>query len=105
MKSFTSDSEELAPLNEALRTYALSIGVAAAEVKKTGGARLPACRTIGIFNNSANTIYFGEDNTVTTATGFPIAAGAQQILDAGAGVAIWLIAGVAANDVRICELG
>jgi hypothetical protein len=61
----------IAHANGKLYTYAVSVGSTATEITS---ASLPDAERvdIAIFNLSADTAYIGPDESVTTATGFPI---------------------------------
>lgn len=61
-------------------------------------------RRIMIQNLGARAVYIGEDNTVTTATGLEVAAGATLTLEAGPAVDFWAIAASGTQDVRIYEI-
>jgi len=60
-------------------------------------------RAIAIRNNGASTIYLGENDSVTTSTGFPLKADEIFTADATVTGELWAIAG-ASVDVRVIEL-
>ena len=81
---------------------ALSVSTTAVEAKV--GASLLVNRTfLSIYNNGTAIIYYGLDNTVTAASGTPIAK-KQKITASIEGTAsIWLIAASGTHDIRIIE--
>jgi hypothetical protein len=56
-----------------------------------------------MFNAGGTSVYVG-DETVTTATGFPLPAGATLSLDIPAGTKVWAIS-TAAASIRIIKVG
>jgi hypothetical protein len=63
-------------------------------------------KNITITNNGPNTIYIGFDNTVTTSTGTPIAAGSAFSADLGSGTTVYAITTalqVSPADTRVLE--
>lgn len=62
-------------------------------------------RTINIVNFSAQTVYLGGDNTVTSATGFPLLAGATITLQLGLGDAVFGRGASASPTVAYIEAG
>ena len=78
---------------------AFTVGVAAVQLFISNGSR----KSLLILNNSANAIFIGPTNGVTTATGFPLAPGASYSDDLNNGP-IWAISAVAGNNVRTLEL-
>jgi hypothetical protein len=81
----------------------LSIGTAALELK-IGASKLPSRRSVYVFNNSAQDVYVGLGNTVTTANGYPIKIGTERRFDllSTETVALYAISSVA-SDIRIME--
>jgi hypothetical protein len=73
-----------------------------------GGIILAAADTsryaVLIYNVGPNTIYLGRDNTVTTATGYPVPSG-SSFVDTISGDAWYAIAVTGACDVRIITIG
>lgn len=60
-------------------------------------------REITIQNRSSNSMYLGNDNTVTTSTGLEIPKGASATFELSDNVQIWLIAGSGSNSGMIME--
>ena len=62
--------------------------------------------SIAVYNNGASTVYLGAANTVTAATGYPLAAGehyAQDLQDATK--SLWGIVASGTVEVRTIESG
>lgn len=92
----------LNPLNGFVKTTDNTVGTSPVTIPNYG--QLLNRRAVQIYNNSSNTIYIGGSD-VTTATGFPVPAGAYApTLDAGYDLPIYAIAGSAGNDVRVIEI-
>ena len=81
---------------------ALSVSTSAVEAK-VGASALTNRKTLTVFNNSNNTLYWGYSNTVTTSTGTPLFKSQQIVWDCGSNTHIYLIAASGSNDVRITE--
>jgi hypothetical protein len=81
---------------------ALNVGTSAVEVK-VGASPYTERKSVTVFNNSNNTIYWGYTNAVTTSSGTPIFKNQQVEWAVGTGTSIWLIAGSAGNNTRITE--
>lgn len=65
-----------------------------------------ARRSVAIFNNNASggaTIYIGGADTVTTASGYPVAPQGNIAISLGPALAVWAIA-TSSSDVRVLEL-
>jgi hypothetical protein len=82
---------------------ALTVGTSAVAVR-VGASNYALRSVLSLFNNSANTIYWGFTNAVTTSTGFPIPAASAFKWNVDPGVTIWAIAAGAGNDTRVVEL-
>lgn len=81
----------------------ITVGTTAVEVK-VNVTILAGRKIVTVFNNSLVTIYWGRNNTVTTATGTPIFANQFFSFEGfSATQPIFLIAAVANNNVRITE--
>lgn len=87
----------------------LTVGASAVAVR-IGGSDLADRKEVSLSNESANTLYWGFDNTVTTTTGYPLAAGARQTwLIEGENSeteivpTIYIIAAGAGNATRVVE--
>ena len=76
---------------------AVSVGVAASVMKAANVNR----QSILIQNNSANSLYVGDDNTLTTANGIHVIAGGS--LELKTQKAIYGRASAAASDIRYFE--
>jgi len=62
-------------------------------------------RAISILNNStSDTVYIGFDPTVTTGTGWPLAAGGSISFDMNGDVLLYGLSSGTSTDVRILEL-
>lgn len=82
---------------------ALTVGTTAVEVKVSTNA-LTGRKIVTVFNNSLVTIYWGRTSGVTTASGTPIFSNQMMTFEGfQASQAIYLIAGIAGNNVRITE--
>lgn len=70
------------------------------------GGLLAARRRISVFNLGPNPVYLG-DSGVTVANGFPLPAGASELLEAGPGIELYAIAAtadqVAGAGTRVLE--
>ena len=80
----------------------LTVGTSAVEAK-IGGSPLTDRVSLTVYNDSDALIYFGFDNTVTTATGTPIFKKQLVAFDVGPDTSVYLIAGAASKDARITE--
>ena len=60
-------------------------------------------KSLTVFNNGTDTIYWGYDNTVSTTTGTPLFVNQLAIFAHGPDVDIWLVASSGTHDVRITE--
>lgn len=71
----------------------------------TTAAILASRKYLGVCNNDNKTLYFGKTG-VTTATGWPVYAGAAQIFRIGPAVTTQLIGGPGSNnqDIRVLQL-
>jgi len=67
-----------------------------------GGSRRDGRQMLRVYNKSSNVIYFGPSG-VTTTTGEPIEKKQWVNIPASDGLALYLIAGSAANDVIVSE--
>jgi hypothetical protein len=81
---------------------ALTVGTSSVEVK-VGANRHEGRKSVTLYNNSNTTIYWGFNNSVTTATGTPITKGQFIEWTVGENTPIWVIAGNANNNMRITE--
>lgn len=81
-------------------TSQIDVGITATQLLTENSGR----KIFNILNNSGNTIWVDFENTVSVATGFPIASGASWYEETYYG-ALWAIALSAGNDVRIMEIG
>lgn len=80
----------------------INVGTTAVELKV--GASALEERKVVIIQPLGNRIYFGYNNSVTTANGIEVSKRQVVILEAGPEVAIWAIANTGTIDVRIQEL-
>jgi hypothetical protein len=81
---------------------AVSVGITATEAK-VSTSTLTNRKSLTAFNNSAQTIYWGYNSSVTTSTGTPIFASQMVGWNVGASTHIFLIAASGTNDVRVTE--
>lgn len=82
---------------------AISVSTTAVAAQ-VGGSNLTERKTLIIYNNSNNTIYWGYSSGVTTANGIPVYKDQYFTWDGlGPNVTIWLIAASGTNDVRVAE--
>lgn len=77
----------------------VTVGTTAVQIKATNADRIG----IIIFNLGAETIYIGDLNTVTTATGYPILSNSSLYIEGYDGD-VYGISGTAGQDVRYIEL-
>ncbi len=62
-------------------------------------------RALSVCNNSAtDTIYIGFDDSLTTGTGWPMAAKTTISLDVNGDILVWGVSDGVSTDVRILEL-
>lgn len=81
---------------------ALTIGTSVSEAK-VGASSLSNRKTLTIFNNSNNTIYWGYTNSVTSSSGTPLYKNQFISWDIGPNTHVYLIATSTGNNVRITE--
>lgn len=82
---------------------ALTVGTSAIEVK-VGVSALTGRKLVTVYNNSLVTIYWGRNSSVTTLNGTPIEPRQFMSFEGfSASQAIFLIASIAGNNVRITE--
>jgi hypothetical protein len=70
---------------------------------KLTGTPLAGRKVVMITNNSASDILYIGDNSVTTATGTPISAGAVLIIMIADNIDLWIVSSGASTDTRILE--
>lgn len=70
---------------------------------KVGASPLPNRKSVTVYNNGNQTIYWGYTNAVTTLTGTPIAKKQSVEFAVGDGQSVWLIASSGSQNVRITE--
>lgn len=88
--------------NVAAQTSVATVGLTAVQLAATP---MPGRTTMTIQNRGNKSIYIGEANTVTTANGLEIPAGASFDIDYGEDLDVWAISGTASQDVRVFERG
>lgn len=89
-------------LNGVVKTSDNSVGTTLTPLPQYG--QLPDRRALMIYNNSANTIYWGGSD-VTVTNGIPITAGSfASPVDAGYNLKVYAIAASSGNDVRTVEI-
>jgi len=81
---------------------ALTVGTSAVEAR-VGASALTNRKLLTVFNNSGTTIYWGRTSSVTTSTGTPIYEKQFFTFDFASDAPVYLIAGIAGNNVRITE--
>jgi hypothetical protein len=81
---------------------AITVTNTATEVK-VGASPLENRKSVTVYNNGNQTIYWGYTNAVTTSTGTPIEKKQTVEFAVGDGQSIWLIASSGSQDVRITE--
>lgn len=86
--------------NIAIANTAETVGTTAVELVSSP---LAGRKKITIQNRSNDSIYIGDDNTVTSGTGVEIPKKASLTLELGEDIDIWAIGGSAALDVRVLE--
>jgi hypothetical protein len=84
---------------------AVSVTTSATRLDTAGGASGPAGSAIAVYNNGASTVYLGGAS-VTTSSGFPLAAGASFAVDLKEnGDVLYGIVASGTVEVRTLELG
>jgi hypothetical protein len=81
---------------------AITVGTSAIQAM-VGVSPLANRKTLTVFNNSNNDIYFGYTNTVTAVSGTPIFKNQFAEFSVGPLTQVWLISGATGNNVRITE--
>ena len=85
-----------------LKTTSNTIGTTATKVP--GYGQLFNRRALQIYNNSANTIYYGGSD-VTVVNGIPVTPGSfSNVFDCGYNMIVYAIASQANNNIRILEV-
>lgn len=81
----------------------LTVGLTAVEVK-VGALPLSNRKLVTVFNNSLVVVYWGRNSLVTTSNGTPIFPNQLVSFEGfNASSSIFLIAGIAGNNIRITE--
>lgn len=80
----------------------MTVGTTPVEAK-VGGTTLENRKLLIVNNSSANTIYWGFTNTVTTVNGMPLLKGQEINWSIGSVQKIYLIAATAGNIIRSAE--
>lgn len=89
-------------LQGVLKTSDNTVGTTVVKLPNYG--QLEARRSLQIYNNSANTIYYGGSD-VTINNGIPITAGSFSAgIDAGYNMIVYAISASGGNDVRVIEV-
>lgn len=89
-------------LNGIVKTTDNTVGKTVVSLPNYG--QLEARRSLRIYNNSANTIYWGGSD-VTTGNGIPIASGGDSgAIMAGYNLKVYAIASTTGNDIRVVEI-
>lgn len=81
---------------------ALTIGTTAVEAK-VGASPLTNRKSLTIYNNSGNTLYWGYTSGVTVSNGTPLLRDSLAVFEIGTGTSIFLVASNTGNNVRITE--
>lgn len=81
---------------------ALNVGTSAVAAR-VGGSNLANRKSLVVYNNSSNVIYWGYTNAVSSSTGIPIQKGQLVEWRVGPNTTVYLIAGSATNDMRVTE--
>lgn len=90
------------PLQGFVKTTATTVGTT--PISMPGYGQLFNRRSLQIYNNSGNTIYYGGSD-VTVNNGIPIAANSfSQSIDAGYNMIVYAVAAQAGNNVRVIEV-
>lgn len=92
-------SSLLSPNTDLSAPTAVTVGTGPVRIDQGTANR----RYVLVVNNGSATVYVGKDNTVTTANGIPVAAGASLSLNLGPSLQLWGISGTAGQDVRVIE--
>ena len=90
------------PLNSNGSVGAVTVGTSAVQAN-VSGSNLTNRTLLTVFNNSANTVYYGYTSGVTTTSGSPILANQTATWNIGSALTVYLIAGSAGNNVRVSE--
>lgn len=83
---------------------ALTVGTSPVEVR-VGATPLAGRKSVTLFNNSINTIYWGWTNSVTVSNGTPIFPQQTIAWAASDQRSVFVIAALAGNNTRITEAG
>lgn len=81
---------------------AVSVGTSAVEAR-VGGAPLTNRKSLTVFNNSPQIVYWGYNSSVTTVLGTPIYPYKSVAWAIGPALSVFMIAATAANDTRVTE--
>lgn len=82
---------------------AISVGTTATAAR-VGGSNLVNRKTLTVFNNGSQSVYWGYSNAVTINSGTPIFKNQTVTFDHGPNITVWLIAPSGTQDVRVGEL-
>lgn len=91
-------------LNKTGDQGSLAVGVSAVEIK-VGASRLAGRKSVTLYNNSNQTVFWGYTSGVTTSSGTPIEKSQFVTWEVGEDLAVFVIAATAGNNVRITEAG
>ena len=101
MPGFNSDSKDLAPLNQAIKSSAISVTTSATKLPTTP---LPGRGVIMLQNLEADQDVFIGDSTVTAGAGTKLpAGGGEKAYEFGPGIDVYGIVAANTADVRVLE--
>jgi hypothetical protein len=85
---------------DAMAIRNVTVGTSATLIVGPNDNPLPRNRTVRIANEGADDVFIGQNDSVTTSTGYPIAAGSEITLPLLHNVEVWGIA-AANRDIRV----
>lgn len=83
---------------------AVSVATTATRLDTSSETDLARGSSVAVYNNGSATIYVG-DSDVTTATGFPLAAGASLSLDLDPAESLYGVVASGTVEARVLEAG
>lgn len=94
------------PVSDVINTAgvhgAITVTTTATPVR-VGGSNLANRKSLTAYKNGSGTIYWGYDNTVTTATGTPFTNNQFSVWALGPDVTVYMIANNGSHNVRVTE--
>lgn len=88
----------------ALDPRAVSVATTATRIDTSSETDMARGSSVAVYNNGAATVYLGDDG-VTTANGYPLAAGSHMSIDLDPSEALYGIVASGTVEVRVLEAG